>query len=209
MKRNNPSSATSPNAPIDLTSLLDIVFIFLFVAIIGIKKNNQDIDTVTASMNSIIVEKDSENSTLMAENKALAIENEELKSLVDEYYVSIDESIENEYKEQYARLGERISILTIRCDYKYDYVDAEDFRTNYMTLAIDGKQYEDRFDFQANNDVGVSEQFDKLRKTIKWYVELHTDKIIIVEIKGRQVNEIAKKLNDLHKQIADEYPQVF
>lgn len=35
MQRKNPSFATLPNAPIDLTPLLDIIFIFLFALIIS------------------------------------------------------------------------------------------------------------------------------------------------------------------------------
>lgn len=35
MQRRNPGQAGLPNAPIDLTSLLDIIFIFFFVVIIS------------------------------------------------------------------------------------------------------------------------------------------------------------------------------
>ncbi|MBP3241107.1 MAG: hypothetical protein J6M92_11280, partial [Oribacterium sp.] len=189
MKRNNPSSATSPNAPIDLTSLLDIVFIFLFVAIIGIKKNNQDIDTVTASMNSIIVEKDSENSTLMEENKALAIENEELKSLVDEYYESADERIEEDFKKEYSRLGEKVSIFTITCNYKNDYIDAEELRSNKMTLAVDGKIWENEdLNFQA--DLNMEDKMERVQTLIERYVDDNPDRIYIIEFEGRQTNNV-------------------
>ena len=35
MRRKNPGPSSLPNAPIDLTSLLDVIFIFLFVVMIG------------------------------------------------------------------------------------------------------------------------------------------------------------------------------
>ena len=199
MKRNNPSVATGPNVPIDLTSLLDIVFIILFVIIVGVERNNKDVDAVSASMNSIVSEKDNE-------IRNLRIENEEMKNAVDAYYDSPEEGLEEAYKEAFVRWGEKITIITITCNYKYEYEDAEDIRSNTMSVAFDDELCEETFDFQAN--VNMNEKIDRMRTIITRYIDDHPDRLIIIEIKGRQTVIVKDELNKLHTELTA-YKQVF
>lgn len=48
MKRHNPNQSSSPNVPIDLTSLLDVIFLFLLIVLasmtVGYSNKNQELD---------------------------------------------------------------------------------------------------------------------------------------------------------------------
>ena len=49
MQRKNPGSSSQPNAPIDLTPLLDVIFIFLFVVIIAYAAEAQAVEAEAVS----------------------------------------------------------------------------------------------------------------------------------------------------------------
>ena len=71
MKRKNPGSSSMPNASFDLTPLLDVIFICLFIVIIGYTK-------VSAMAKQEAGEAAAANKELQAENDRLSRSNEEL-----------------------------------------------------------------------------------------------------------------------------------
>lgn len=79
MQRKNPSQASLPNASIDLTSLLDVIFIFLFVVIISNALATQRA-RADADQEALRAEQyEAENARVEQENRELAQANDELR----------------------------------------------------------------------------------------------------------------------------------
>ena len=98
MRKRNPSQASLPNAPIELTPLLDVIFIFLFIVLVATAIIGKDVEEKADEVQKLI---DTQNEE---EARGYALE-ERLK-----YY-------------EKGVLGTNTRIITVYC--KYSDVDIE------------------------------------------------------------------------------------
>lgn len=155
MQRRNPGQAGLPNAPIDLTSLLDIIFIFLFVVIISNAsavldakhEAKKEVNEAAAAVEALEEEKarlQFEVSALWAERASNA---------------SIREAYEGEV------IGKRVKIVTIYCT--YDKEDHSGDPTRWMFADAPGLEFE-TFEFQAKTQ---NNAYERLKRGLQEYIE--------------------------------------
>jgi|GEM_PF-2927635 hypothetical protein len=154
MNRRNPATASSPNPPIEMTSFMDIIFIFLFVVMIGYAFKCAE-ETGAAK-----------NEMLEADKKL-----EEAGKMLDEANGKLaDLQI---YEQQIEELkgtvvGRRVLIVSISCRYDADDFDhPEEWLRHLRVLGMDKQMLLER-DFK---DGGVKSTFNKLREVLTEYIE--------------------------------------
>ena len=125
MKRRNPASTSSTNPQIDMTSFMDIIFIFLFVAMIGYALKCAEVSDEAEMQMAEAEQKLSEAnekmdkaSVLEAELYAYKLQNEALVESV---------------------LGRRVIIISISCSYDEGDSDNPEEWTRHLR-ALDTKQ---------------------------------------------------------------------
>lgn len=155
MQRKNPSFASLPNMPIDLTSLLDVIFIFLFVVIIS--------NAVTASKAKTEAVKANEG------YEAAQSEIDEMKShilfLEDELfeYQAEHQAVEDIH-EAYGNsiIGKKVKIVVISCPYS-----SED--SSIRKIMVDSTDFKfEGIEFNSSNSQNA---FNMLEKRLEEYIE--------------------------------------
>ena len=159
MMRKNPNSSSSPNAPVDLTSLLDVIFILLFFVIIGyavIKgKANQKIDDYDDLQNKYAATS-GENEDLKKKLGEKEAENEELSN-ENKHLKEVDAALNGEV------VGNRVKIITISCFYD------ELNKSKIMINTPDEEFYNIRFECDNSED-SVNTAFNLLKSELSSYI---------------------------------------
>lgn len=152
LQRRNPGPAGLPNAPIDLTPLLDIIFIFLFAVIISNASA-----TITAQEEAGKEVEQAENEVkaltgrvelLQEEVFALTAENQAKESLREAYEGEV--------------IGKRVKLVTIYCTY-----DSGDSTKRRLSAEAPGLTFEP-FEFQSTN---VESAFSRLKNALTEYIK--------------------------------------
>lgn len=161
MKRRNPATASSPNPQFELTSFMDIIFIFLFVVMIGYAIKCAE-------------EKDKANSKMAEAEEILAEADRKLAEAGDRV-AEADEKLADiaVYEQQLqdlqgAVVGSRVRIVTITCNYDAgDAKDREEWPRHLRVLGSDQKMLAER-DFTEKT---AGSTYSILRETLEKYVE--------------------------------------
>ena len=98
MQRKNPGSSSQPNAPIDLTPLLDVIFIFLFVVIIAYAAKAQAVEAEAVSRTEELEKQ-------VEELNARLTEEESLREMYEKRLSDYESDV----------IGGRVKIVTIYC----------------------------------------------------------------------------------------------
>lgn len=152
MQRKNPSAASLPGASIDMTSLLDVIFIFLFVVIIGYAykarmAKEEALQVIKVSQQQIeIINK--ENEILRKQLFDQTTMEESYKKIIDDYEGDV--------------LGKRVKIVTIYCTY-------DDFDSSIRQIRIDipGIDFKP-IDFNNKNSENA---FNRLKLALENYIK--------------------------------------
>lgn len=161
MKRRNPATASSPSPQFELTSFMDVIFIFLFVVMIGYAlKSAAEADNAKNKM--------SEAEERIAEADRKLEEAEEKVAEADEKLADIEV-----YKQQLRDLknevvGSRVQIVTITCT--YDVGEVEERANLYRHLRVldnEQKMLAER-DFTEKTEKST---YDILREALEKYVK--------------------------------------
>lgn len=171
MKRKNPGSSSMPNASFDLTPLLDVIFICLFIVIIGYTK-------VSAMAKQEAGEAAAANKELQAENDRLSRSNEELTERtadLEEQVAALQEqnfdaaAREQAYKEaaedlQRDVIGTKVMVMTISCTY-----NPADSERRKITIITPDRKY-DPIEVRKENEASA---FKQLSGHMEKYIQLH------------------------------------
>ena len=154
MKRRNPATASSPNPQFELTSFMDIIFIFLFVVMIGYAiKCAEEKDNAQQKM--------TEAEEMLAEAEQKLAQAQEMAADIAVY--------EQQLKELTGGVvGSRVQIVTISCTYDAgDVKDREEWARHLRVLGSDQKILVQR-DF-AEKTAGST--YEILREALEKYVQ--------------------------------------
>ena len=160
MNRKNPGGAGLPNAPLDLTPLLDVIFIFLFVLIIsyaGKAKENKNAA-------------EQEVRAAQEETERIRAENDNNKAVIN--YLKAKERAVADVRSAYEDevVGKRVRIVTISCTYdgaddRDAAVDADTMR--HITMDAAGMETA-AIDF---NDTNRELAFSRMELLLRRYIE--------------------------------------
>lgn len=214
MRRRNPALTSSPNPQIDMTSFMDIIFIFLFVAMIGYALKCAEVSDEAKLQMSEAEQKLSEANEKMGKVSVLEADLYTYK-LQNE---ALAESV----------LGKRVIIISISCSYDEGDSEHPEEWTRHLR-ALDTKQEElFRSDFNSK-DGKVQRTFDQFKEKLSNYVDEvkkadkdslgefygndrqnHTIIVFSVDSKEagiltRDRNEIMSIIEDLEKKYDDVY----
>ncbi|MCR5294741.1 MAG: hypothetical protein K6E30_06140 [Lachnospiraceae bacterium] len=156
MIRKNPGASSLPNAPIDLTPLLDVIFIFLFVVMIGY---------------AVIAEKTGEAAAgeIAAAESRLAEAEEELaasRSMLASYEERV-----RDYEGQV--IGERVKIVTVSGSYSPE----DSSRREVVVMLPEARP----ISFSITPE-SMERSFGRMEAVIRQYVEQFqkSDRIVVV-----------------------------
>lgn len=161
MKRRNPAAASSPNPQFELTSFMDVIFIFLFVVMIGYALKSAAERDNAKSKTAEAEEKLAEADRILAEaDERVAEANEKLADIA---------VYEQQLKDlQGAVVGSRVQIVTITCTYDAgDAENREEWPRHLRVLGSDLTMLAER-DFTEKT---AGSTYDILRKALEQYVE--------------------------------------
>ena len=162
MKRRNSSSAGRRNVPIELTPLLDVIFIILFIVIISNALNTKK---VTAEAESEAREARREVKLLESE---AAARDEEIESLAAPIFDQ--EAMAAQYEQRIDELegsviGRRVKIVSISCIYD----EADTTRRRLAAAAPDAEAF--TVDFTSDT---AEMSFARLNNWLEQYIENNT-----------------------------------
>ena len=177
MRRKNPGPSSLPNAPIDLTSLLDVIFIFLFVVMIGSALMAQKAEEAaaarveTAEAEALEAGKEAAEAAeaLKKAEEALAEAGQDLKE--QRALAAAYEDRVRDYEGQV--IGERVKIVTISGSY-----DGDDSKIREMLVMLNG---ESPVSFSVTPDT-QDRAFERIRRMVREYIEMfdESDRTVVV-----------------------------
>ncbi|MBQ6661389.1 MAG: hypothetical protein IJM57_08235 [Lachnospiraceae bacterium] len=154
MKRRNPATASSPNPQFEMTSFMDIIFIFLFVVMIGYALKCADQTDAAKNEMAEADQKLAEASRMLAEAEGARADIQIYEQQISELKGSV--------------IGRRVLIISISCRYDAgDINHPEEWQRHLRVLGTDRQMMLER-DFQ---DGSVKSTYDKLREVLTEYVE--------------------------------------
>lgn len=207
MKRKNPGSSSMPNASFDLTPLLDVIFICLFIVIIGYTKISaaakQDADAAAETNKEL----QAENARLSQENDALTARTEDLEEQVAALQEQNFDAAAREqaYKEaaedlQGDVIGTKVMVMTISCTY-----NPADSTKRKITIITPDRKY-DPIEIRKDNEESA---FKQLSGHMEKYIQLHDkqEEIVVFGLNTENIlvrdkdsiNEIIRNLKAKYK----------
>ncbi len=162
MTRKNPNSSSMLNTPIDLTSLLDVIFILLFFVIIGYTVAKSKAINEVKDYNQL--KQDYANSKdkiddLLKGNSDLQNQIEDLANK-NSHYQEIDGAYNGEV------IGKKVKIITISCFYS----EINKSKRTIMMYTPD-MEYKD-IEFEGGkDDISVTTAFDYLKDNLDNYIK--------------------------------------
>lgn len=175
MARKNPGPSSQPNAAIDLTPLLDVIFIFLFVVIIGYAMAAQAAETqareAEAKAAAKVTEKEAEVAALSQEVDALRAQVDALNDkLFDQ--TAMQEAYEGRLEDYDGEvIGTRVKIVTVSCTYS-----AVDSTSRQIRVITPEEVWEAIHLTPMNQDTG----YERLERLLETYIEDHGDAVIVL-----------------------------
>ena len=124
MKR-NPAPASAPNAAVDLTPLLDVIFILLFVVLLSLVQLSERED---ASRSQQVAELQTELDELNAELAEYRNRDYDYETVAQSYQASI---------QQYEELDKAVIKITVFCNY-----DPDDYSRRTIRILVPGREDE-------------------------------------------------------------------
>ena len=207
MNRKNQGSSNMPNDSFDLTSLLDIIFICLFIVIIGYAKVSAQAEKEASKAVAVSEELQAENDRLNQVNEELTertVELEEQVASLQEQNFDVA-AREQAYKEAVEDLqgdviGTRVMVMTISCT--YDRVNPDN---RIITIITPDRKY-DPIEVRKENEASA---FKQLSGHMEKYIQLHdkegeivvfglNTEYILVRDK-ESINKIINSLKDKYK----------
>lgn len=180
MKRNNPNQSSSLNTPIDLTSLLDVIFIFLFIVLTSMTAGYADKIQELEEKEEIINEKIDE---YLSEN----IDDEAIKKRLDDY--------DNQYLET------RVKFVTIIGQYS-----DVDYSKRIVSIAVPD---DDSFVISFTDDT-QDNAYNKIQKYLEEYAAANKDFAVVVSIgEGDILNRDYDAIMRRIESVSNEYTNVF
>lgn len=182
MARKNPGLSSQPNAAIDLTPLLDVIFIFLFVVIIGYAMAAQTAETQAEEAEikaaSRVAEKEAEAAALSQEVDSLRAEVDTLSErLFDQ--TAMQEAYEGRLEDYDGEIiGGKVKIVTISCTYS-----AVDSTNRQIRVITPEEAWEPIHLTPANQDTG----YDRLSRLLTAYITDHSDAVIVLSASSDNV----------------------
>lgn len=182
MARKNPGPSSQPNAAIDLTPLLDVIFIFLFVVIIGYAMAAQTAETqaeeAEAQASARVAKKEAEADALTGEVASLRTEIDSLsEKLFDQ--AAMQEAYEGRLEDYDGEIiGAKVKIVTISCTYS-----AADSTNRQIRVITPEEAWEPIRLTPANQDTG----YDRLTRLLTAYVTDHSDAVIVLSASSDSV----------------------
>ena len=160
MRRRNPAAASSPNPQFEMTSFMDIIFIFLFVVMVGYALK-------CANEREAAEDKMAEADARFAEAEAKVAEAQAILEEAGEKAADIA-VYEQQIKElKGAVVGNRVQIVTISCTYDADNKSPAEWMRHLRVLGGDLQMLLTR-DYAENASASA---YDKLREVLKKYVD--------------------------------------
>ena len=161
MRRRNPAAASSPNPQFEMTSFMDIIFIFLFVVMVGYALK-------CANERDAAEDKMTEAEAVLAEAEARVAEAEAKLEAVSEKEADIA-VYEQQIKElKGAVVGKRVQIVTITCTYDADNDKSPSEWMRHMRVLGGDLQMLLSRDYAEDASASA---YDKLREVLKKYVD--------------------------------------
>ena len=156
MQRKNPGSSSQPNAPIDLTPLLDVIFIFLFVVIIAYAAKAQAVEAEAVS-------KTEELEKQVEELNARLTEEESLREMYEKRLSDYESDV----------IGGRVKIVTIYCTW-----DEEDSTKRQIRVLTSDKEFSPVNLTAENQENGYA----RLNQMLVDYITSNSDSVVVLSL---------------------------
>ena len=154
MRRRNPATASSPNPQFEMTSFMDIIFIFLFVVMVGYALKCAEVRDNAEDKMAEAEEKLEEARQMRSEAGGLAAD-----------LAAYEKQLQNL---QGAVVGSRVQIVTLICTYDTgDAKEASEWARHLRVIGSDGKMLMTR-DFKEST---AQNAYEKLREVLGDYVK--------------------------------------
>ena len=208
MRRKNPGPSSLPNAPIDLTSLLDVIFIFLFVVMIGYALTAQKAEAdalaraeeAEAAAGAAFSEAEAANEALAAAENALAAA--EARLAKEEALAAAYEDRVRDYEGQV--IGERVKIVTISGSY-----DREDSKNREVRVMLSG---EAPVLFTITPDT-MENSYSRIRRMLREYIETFDESdrtVVVFSVNSARIQRRDKqRLDAMIEEFTKEYSFVY
>lgn len=208
MRRKNPGPSSLPNAPIELTSLLDVIFIFLFVVMIGYALNVQKAEAAAETEVTAAQEETA------AVREELAAANEKLREAEDELEAAGQELSEREalsaaYEERIRDyegqvIGERVKIITISGSY-----DKENSTRREVVIMLPGSA---PVSFTITPE-SMDSNFSRMRRMLVEYINTFDEAdrtVVVISVNSTKIQHRDKdRLDIMIDEFAEEYSFVY
>ncbi len=183
MQRKNPGSSSQPNAPIDLTPLLDVIFIFLFVVIIAYAAKAQAVEAEAESRTEALEKQVEELSARLAEE-------ESLREMYEEHISNYESSV----------IGGRVKIVTIYCTW-----DENDSTKRQIRVLASDREFSPVNLTAENQENGYS----RLNQMLIDYITENSDAVVVLSLNTERIlyrdqtaiNELMGKLTRRYKYV--------
>ena len=183
MQRKNPGSSSQPNAPIDLTPLLDVIFIFLFVVIIAYAAKAQAVEAEAVS-------KTEELEKQVEELNARLTEEESLREMYEKRLSDYESDV----------IGGRVKIVTIYCTW-----DDEDSTKRQIRVLTSDKEFSPVNLTAENQENGYA----RLNQMLVDYITSNSDSVVVLSLNTERIlyrdqtaiNELMGKLTRKYKYV--------
>ena len=207
MRRKNPGPSSLPNAPIDLTSLLDVIFIFLFVVMIGYALTAQKAEEAaavraeTAEAEALEAGKEAAEAAeaLKAAEEELAEAGQELRE--QRGLVTAYENVVRDYESQV--IGKRVKIVTISGSY-----DSEDSKNRLISIRLN----ESTIQVSITPDT-MDSGYRRIRQMIKDYIDLFDDSkqtVVVFSVNSVGIQHRDRlKLDAMIDELSEQYSYVY
>ena len=168
MKRHNPSSASSPNGQFDLTPLLDVIFIFLFVVSIyavELGSNNAEQIEILRNENELLADEVGKGNGLKDSYEDRLQKIEEIDQYVSliSIYTGMENPDGNDYENRVLRInGDDWSVDVNPSNQTQRY---EEFKTELITLVEQAKKEDGSVKpivFTVNDKNSLKRDYDKV-----------------------------------------------
>ena len=201
MRRKTPGPSSLPNAPIDLTPLLDVIFIFLFVVMIGYALTAEKAGAAAAE------EVAAARAETARAEEALRLAEEELAK--DRQEIVEKEALAAAYEDRIRDyegqvIGEVVKIVTISGSY-----DREDSKRREVTVMLNGSA---PVIFSITPDT-MDGSFSRIRRMLEDYIGMFAESdrtVIVFSVNSRNIQHRDKlRLDAMIDEFTEAYSFVY
>ena len=190
MQRKNPGSSSQPNAPIDLTPLLDVIFIFLFVIFIFLFVVIIAYAAKAQAVEAEAVSRTEELEKQVEELNARLTEEESLREMYEKRLSDYESDV----------IGGRVKIVTIYCTW-----DEEDSTKRQIRVLTSDKEFSPVNLTAENQENGYA----RLNQMLVDYITSNSDSVVVLSLNTERIlyrdqtaiNELMGKLTRKYKYV--------